>query len=170
MRAIASTATTRTGMANIAANVGRVLLGILSLFVAWGIGGYLGSVICPNSVLVGSRETLATKVGCSVAILAASLILRRYLLRSFGQALVCFATTEVIAFVIIVCFSGLTRLTLADVRFNIWWLYALTWNVVLAFLVGAVVGRFWDDWACSRTAGMNRGLEHAASDVRPKGE
>lgn len=168
MRAIASTATTRTGMSNIAANVGRVLLGTLSLFVAWGIGGYLGSVICPNSVLVGGRETLAAKVGCSVAILAVSLILRRYLLRSFGQALVCLATTEVIVFVIIVCISGLTRLTLANVRFNIWWLYALTWNVVLAFLVGTMVGQLWDDRVSNKPGGVNPGLEQAANGVPHK--
>jgi hypothetical protein len=139
------------GMSNIPANIVRISLGVLSLFVAWAIGGYLGSVISPNSVLVGGRETLAAKVGCSVAILIASIIIRRYLLRSFGPALLCLATTEVIVFVIIICFTGLTRLTLADVYFNVWWLFALTWNFVLAFLVGAVVGWFWDDWARKRT-------------------
>lgn len=170
MPVIASTVTTRAGMSNIAANMGRILLGILSLFLAWGIGGYIGSVICPNSVLVDGRETIAAKVGCAVAILAVSLVLCRYLLRSFVQALVCLVATEMIVLVIIVCVSGLTRLTLADVRFNLWWLGALTWNVVLAFLAGAVVGRSWDLWECNRTAGMNRESEHASSGVPPKGE
>ena len=161
-------ATTSTGMSHITANIGRIALGVLSLFGAWAIGGYLGSVICPNSVLVGGRETLAAKVGCSVAILIASLIIRRYLLRFLGLALLCLATTEVIVLAIIICVTGLTSWTWSDVRFNIWWLFALTWNVVLAFLVGAVVGRFWDDWAYNRTAGIKRGLEDAVNGVPHK--
>jgi len=158
-------ATTSTSMLHITAYIGRIALGVLSLFAAWVIGGYIGSVICPNSVLVGGRETLAAKVGCSVAILIVSLIIRRYLLRSLGSALVCLATTEVIVFVIIICFSGLTRFALADVRFNACWLFALTWNVVLAFLVGTMVGQIWDNRVSKRTGEVNPGLEQAAKGV-----
>jgi len=133
------------------ANIGRVCLGVLLLFAAWVFGGFLGSMVFPDSVLVGGRETLAGKVGCSVAILAIALIIRRYILRSFGLALVCLAATEIIALFIVMSFSGLTTLTLTDVRFNGWWVYALTWNVVTAFLIGTTAGHFWDRRAANQT-------------------
>jgi hypothetical protein len=138
-------------MPRAAANVGRVSLGVLLLFVAWVAGGFVGSLVFPDSVLVGGRETLAGKVGCSAAILAAALIIRRYILRSFGLALVCLAATEVIVLFIVMSVSGLTTLTLTDIRFNGWWVYALTWNVVVAFLVGITAGHFWDRRAANQT-------------------
>lgn len=153
-------------MSNIATNMRRIFLGIFSLVAAWAIGGYLGSIICPNSVFVGGRETLAAKIGCSVAILAVSIVLGRYLLRSFGLALVCLFITEVLVFVVIICITGLTRITIYDLYFNIWWLFALTWNVVLMFFVGTIAGRFWDDWACNRTSGANRGYKSAKDYVK----
>ncbi len=69
--------------------IGRVVLGVLSLFVVWFLGGYVGDAICPNSAMVGGREALAAKVGSSVAIFVAALIIRRHFLRSFGLALAC---------------------------------------------------------------------------------
>jgi hypothetical protein len=108
-------------------------------------------MVFPDSVLVGGRETLAGKVGCSVTILATAFIIRRYILRSFGLALVCLAATEVIVLFVVMSFSGLTTLTLADMRFNGWWVYALTWNVVAAFLVGITAGHFWDRRAANQT-------------------
>lgn len=131
-------------------NAGRVVLGVLSLFAAWALGGFLGSIIYPASVLVGGRESLAAKVGCSVAILVASLIVRRYLLRSFWLAVLCLATVEVLVLLIIMFVSGLTTLTLADVRFNAGWLYGLTWNVVVAFLFGTAIGYLWDRKAANK--------------------
>ena len=133
------------------ANVGRVLLGILVLFAAWVVGQYLGDIIYPGSILLWGMEALAAKVGSSVAILAASLILRRYLLHSFGLALVCLATTEFIVLFIIHCFTGFGTFPWIDLPFSGSWLYRLTWNVVLAFLIGTVVGQLWNDWARSST-------------------
>ena len=121
------------------------------LFAAWVVGGFLGSMVFPDSVLVGGRETLAGKVGCSVAILATALIIRRYILRSFGLALACLAATEVIVLFVVMSVSGLTTLTMTDIRFNGWWVYALTWNVVAAFLVGIAAGHFWDRRAANQT-------------------
>ena len=45
---------------------------------------------------------------------------------------------------IILGFSGLTSFSMADIRFNGWWLYALTWNVVVAFVLGVAAGHWWD--------------------------
>jgi hypothetical protein len=54
--------------------------------------------------------------------------------------------------------SGLTEPTLTDVGFNARTLYQLTWNVVIAFLIGAAAGQLWDNWAASRAAGRSGGL------------
>lgn len=126
------------------ANVGRILSGVVLLFLAWCLGGYVGETICPGTTLVGGRESLAGKVGCSVAILAAAVIARRYLLRSLGLSLTCLGITELVVLLIILGFSGLTSFSVADISFNGWWLYALTWNVVVAFILGAAVGHLWD--------------------------
>jgi hypothetical protein len=140
----------RNNASSTGANIGRIILAVLSLFVAWMLGGYVASNIYPYSAIVGGRETLAAKVGCSIAILVTSLVIRRYLLRSFGLALVCLAVTEIIVLLIIICFTGLTTPTLADIRFNAWWLYALTWNVIVAFLVGTVLGHLWETFTTSK--------------------
>jgi hypothetical protein len=130
-------------MQHLAAKTGRVLLGILSLFAAWALGGYVGDLLCPESSIVGGRESLAAKTGSSVAIVIASLVLGRYILRSFRLALLCLGSTELLVLLIIMGFSGLGMLALSDIRFNVWWLYAVTWNVVLAFLLGAGLGVLW---------------------------
>jgi len=126
-----------------AAKAGRVLLGVLSLFAAWALGGYVGEVICPQSAIVGGRESLAAKTGSSVAIAIASFVLGRYSLRSVRLALLCLGSTELLVMLIVMGFSGLGMLTMADIQFNIWWLYAVTWNVVLAFFLGAGLGVLW---------------------------
>lgn len=136
---------------------GRVCLGALSLFAAWFVGGYVGDAIRPESPLVGFREPLSGKIACSVAILLAAMVLRRYLLRSFGLAVLCLLATEVAVFIIIMCFSGLLRPSLTDIGFNAGTLYQLTWNVVIAFLIGVAAGQFWDNWATTKTAGLNHG-------------
>src|SRR5690348_14240618 len=126
-----------------AVKVCRVVLGVLSLFGAFALGGYFGDLICPNSPVVGGRESLGAKAGGSVAILCASVLTGRYVLRSFGLALLCLGSTELIALLIIMGFSGLGMVSIADIQFNVWWLYAATWNVVLAFLLGAGLGVLW---------------------------
>lgn len=143
-------------MSHICSTAGRVCLGALSLFGAWFLGGYVGDAIRPESPLVGFREPLSGKIACSVAILLAAVVLRRYLLRSFGQAVLCLLATEVAVFIIIMCFSGLLRPNLTDIGFNAETLYQLTWNVVIAFLIGAVAGQFWADWTAPK-AGLNHG-------------
>jgi len=82
-------------MSHVFGIAGRVCLGVLSLFLAFFIGGYVGITIAPGSPLVGWREPLSGKIGCSVAILLAAVVLRRYLLRSFGLAVLCLFATEV---------------------------------------------------------------------------
>ncbi len=133
----------------------RTLVGVVSLFAAFALGGYLGDLAFPQSAVVGGRESLAGKTGGSVAILIASLLLGRYVLRSVGSALLCLAATEIIALLIIVGFSGLTTLTMADISFNAWWLYAVTWNVVLAFLLGAGFGLLWSRRAANPQSGAD---------------
>ncbi len=81
----------------------------------------------------------------------------RYVLRSFGLALLCLGSTEVIALLIITGFSGLGMLTIADIRFNAWWLYAVTWNVVLAFLLGAGLGVLWSRRAANNVPEVTAG-------------
>ena len=131
------------------------LFGALSLFGAWFLGGYVGAAIPSKSPLVGYSEPLAGKIACSVAILLAAVVLRRYLLRSFGLAVLCLLATEVVVFLIITAFSGLTTLT--DIGFNAETLYQLTWNVVIAFLIGAAAGQSWDNRAATKAAGMDHG-------------
>jgi len=139
------------------ANIGRIFLAVFLLFLTWAVAGYLSNIIWPKSAFVGSGggETIAGKVGCSIGILIASLAIRRYLLRSFVLMLVCLALTEIIVLVIIICFTGLTRFAFSDIRFNAWWLYALTWNVVAAFLIGTVVGQFWEKLTASKPTKMS---------------
>ena len=64
-------------MQHTSVKIGRVVLGVLSLFVAWFLGGYVGNAIYPNSSVVGGMEALAAKAGSSVAIFVAALIIRR---------------------------------------------------------------------------------------------
>mgnify|MGYP000993234737 CR=1 FL=1 len=143
-------------MSHVFGIAGRVCLGVLSLFLAFFIGGYVGITIAPGSPLVGWREPLSGKIGCSVAILLAAVVLRRYLLRSFGLAVLCLFATEVAVFIIIMSISGLTKPTLTDIGFNAGILYQITWNVVIAFLIGTVAGQFWDNWASKADALKNR--------------
>lgn len=112
------------------------------MFVAYLAGALLFSYLFPDSARANRMEMVADKVGASAGILITSLFLRRYLLRSIMLALLCLAVTEVIVLVIILQFTGLT--TLCDIGFNVRWLYSLTWNVVVAFLFGTVIGHVWD--------------------------
>jgi uncharacterized membrane protein len=125
------------------ANVGRILTGVVLLFAAFALGGYLGGALFPESARVSKMEMLADKVGSSIGIMVASLLLARFLFRSIGVALICLAATEAVVFVIILQITGLSSFTLSDVRFNVGWLYSLTWNVVVAFVFGSLLGHLW---------------------------
>ena len=48
-------------MQHTSVKIGRVVLGVLSLFVAWFLGGYVGNAIYPNSSVVGGMEAIAAK-------------------------------------------------------------------------------------------------------------
>lgn len=88
-------------------------------------------------------EMLTDKIGASIGIVIAALLLRRYLLRSFGMALACLVATEVAALLIILCFTGLP-VDRVDLHNDGQWLYTMTWNVVISYLIGAVLGHWWD--------------------------
>lgn len=134
-------------MPRIIANGCRVLAGVIVLFIAYVASALLCSYLFPDSARANKMEMVADKVGASVGILIASVFLRRYLLRSFRLALLCLAVTEIAVLVIILQFTGLTTPTLSDISFNVEWLYSLTWNVVVTFLLGAGVGHIWDQAA-----------------------
>ena len=130
-------------MSSTAANVGRVLVGVVLLFAVWALGGYLGGSLFPESHLVSKMETLTSKIGSSIGIVLGALLIRRFLLRSIGLALICLTATEVVVFFIILHFTGLLSFALSDLSFNVGWLYSITWNVVVAFLFGMIVGHYW---------------------------
>lgn len=132
-------------------NVGRILAGVFLLFVAYVVGAYLCSSLFPESARANKMEMLADKVGASIGIAVAALLLRRFFLRSFGLALICLAATEVVVYIIILQFTGLLEFTLFDLRFNVGWLYTLTWNVVAAFLIGVAIGHLWDRRAAKKS-------------------
>jgi hypothetical protein len=137
------------------ANLGRVFLGVLLLLMAWFLGLYVGSYVCPQTVLLNKLETLASKVGCSVSIILASAILRRYIYDSFGLALACLAATEVVVFLVVMSVTGLWSLTVINISFNTSWLWRLTWNVAIAFLIGTILGQLWKKWADQDKDGPN---------------
>ena len=125
----------------------KVFLGVILLLIAWDGGGFIGNRVCPGSISVNIIETLATKVSCSVTVMLAALILRRYLYNSSILACTCLVATEFIAFIVIMFFTRLWPLTIDDLLFNGRWLWRLTWNVVIAFVLGTVVGHLCQQWS-----------------------
>lgn len=126
------------------ANGGRALAGVVLLFLAYVTGALVCGYLFPCAARANKMEMVTDKIGASVGIFIAAVLLRRYFLRSFGFVLLCLAATEIVALVIIVMVTGLVSLTLFDITFNLQWLYAMTWNVVIAYLLGAAVGHVWD--------------------------
>ena len=55
-RAVIGDLSVRCNMPRATANIGRVCLGVLMLFAAWVVGGFLGSMVFPDWVLVGGRD------------------------------------------------------------------------------------------------------------------
>jgi len=118
----------------------KVLGCCIAVMIAWAIGGYLGDLLAPHSGLVNKVETIAGKFGASVGVFMAAVILRLFLIKSTRLMLMSLIAIECIALIVIVFFTGLYRLTGLDIEFNIGWLFALTWNVVLMFIIGTWVG------------------------------
>lgn len=132
-------------MAKLVDNLIRVSLGVLLILVVWALGGYLGGLLWPQDASLNKIETLSSKVGSSVAIILASCILRRFIYGSFGWALTCLAATEFVVLLIIMFVYGWS-LTAFDIAIYGRWLWKLTWNVVIAFLIGILIGQLWKKW------------------------
>ncbi len=133
------------------ANAGRVAAGVVILFIAYVTGASLCSWLFPNGPRANRMEMLTDKTGESMVIVIAALFLRRYLLRSFGMALVCLVATELVALAIILCFTGLP-VDGMDLHNTARWLYLMTWNVVASYLFGIAIGHWWDTrTACTET-------------------
>ena len=113
------------------------------MFAAYLLGGYIGGSVTPESFGINKMETVATKVGSSVAIMVVSFALERFVFRSLEVALVCFAVTEAVVLLIILEITGLSLLNASDLAFNLGWLYSITWNVFVAFVIGIALGHLW---------------------------
>lgn len=120
----------------------RICVGIVAVVLAWAIGGYIASTIFQNQPLLNKMETSSGKIGASIAILGVSFLLGRHLFRSLSQILVCFITTEIIVFLVIIQCTGLWPVTWFDFSFNMSWLFTMTWNVAIAYFIGAGIGHF----------------------------
>jgi hypothetical protein len=120
-----------------------VPIGVVALFAAYILGGYIGGSVLPESFGINKMETVATKVGSSVAITIVSFALARFVFRSLDVALVCFAVTEAVVLLIIVQITGLSLSNASDFAFNLGWLYSITWNVFIAFVIGTALGHLW---------------------------
>jgi len=112
----------------------------MAVMVAWILGGYWGDLLAPHSGLVNKVETFAGKFGASAGVFITAVILRLFLVKSARLMLISLVAIECLALIIIVFFTGLYRFTLFDFKFNLSWLFALTWNVVLMFTIGTWAG------------------------------
>ncbi len=119
-RAVIGDLSVRCNMPRATANIGRVCLGVLMLFAAWVVGGFLGSMVFPDWVLVGGRDPRGE--GGEFSSHPSHRFDHPALhLAIFGLALVCLAGAEIIVLFVVMGFSGLTTLTLTNIRFNGWW-------------------------------------------------
>ena len=144
------------------ANVGRILLSVVALFVAWIAGGFLVDRVFPGTFLMYRMESVAGKAGSTLGVVVVAVILRRYLLRSFALALICLASTELVVLLIAFAITGLWSLAWSDVRYNLWWVYVFTWNVVVGFFIGAGIGHLWDHRAAINPVQRTRASARAA--------
>ena len=111
----------------------RTAAGVAAIFVAYWLGVIAGDSLFPSSGFANRMEPMASKIGASVAVFLAGLVLRRYVIRTLTMAAICLLLVEILVALIIDIVNG----------FDLWWLYALTWNVVLTFIAGTVLGQFW---------------------------
>lgn len=123
--------------------LGRVILSVILLFTAYIVGGLLGLAFDPHSPSVTGMETYSLKIGSSISIVFISFLIGRYICKSFKMALACLGVTELVVLLIIIfVYGGPGALKSDNTRANVlWWLWELTWNVVVAFLVGTVFAR-----------------------------
>ncbi len=128
-----------------------VPVGVIALFAAHLLGGYIGGSVFPGSFGINKMETIATKVGSSVAVMVVSLALARFVFRSLKVALVCFAVTEAVVLLIILQITDLSLSNASDLAFNLGWLYSVTWNVFLAFVIGTALGHWWYHLAANKS-------------------
>ncbi len=119
------------------------------LFAAWWLAGLVADGLFPQAVVGRQVESLSADVGSTVGVLLASILLRRYVVRSFWLAVACITTTEVAVLLIISKVAGLPSFSyldmfVSDMAFNLGWLFDVTWNVIAAFAIGSLIGHFWD--------------------------
>jgi hypothetical protein len=118
----------------------RIALSLFVLTGAWAIGGFIGSRIIPHAQLINKMETLPGKIGSSICILVVTFLLTKYFLKSFCQIVLCFVVIEIFVLIVIVSLTGIWRLRWFDLCFNMGWLFTMTWNVAIAYAVGAAIG------------------------------
>lgn len=128
-----------------------VPIGVIALFAAHLLGAYIGGSVLPESFGINKMETVATKVGSSAAIMVVSVALARFVFRSLEVALVCFAVTEAVVLLIILQITGLSLSNGSDLAFNLEWLYSITWNVFIAFVIGTALGHLWYHSAANKS-------------------
>lgn len=114
-----------------------VLLGVAVLFIAYACGAFVGDRLIPGGLSPGP-ESFGSRVGASVAILVAAVLLRRYVLRSLRPTLMCLAVAESVALLLLFVAMDYS-LVFAGV-----YLLLFTWNVVAAFLAGSLAAELWD--------------------------
>jgi multisubunit Na+/H+ antiporter MnhG subunit len=131
MKTLMSSLATITGR-----DIAHVALGVIALFIAYALGVSIAENLYPES-MHNRIESIAGKFGASVGVLAVSVVFMRFLFRSPMLALVCLLTTEAFASAIIFRFTG------PDIVYTFGWLYRITWNIVIAFLMGTAVGYLW---------------------------
>ena len=121
-------------------NIIKIFGAITILILAWIVGGILGNAILPSSPLINKMETGAGKIGSSIVILIASFFLVQKLLKDIWQAIACIIGAEIFVLLIVLFVTGLWSFAWLDICFNIVWLYTMTWNVVVSYLIGASIG------------------------------
>ena len=121
-------------------NIIKIIGAIAILILAWIVGGIIGNAILPSSPLINKMETGAGKLGASIAILISSFFLIQKLLKDIWQAIACIIGAEIFVLLIVFFITGLWSFTWFDICFNIGWLYTMTWNVVVAYILGVSIG------------------------------
>ncbi|MCX6227139.1 MAG: hypothetical protein NTV01_20710 [Bacteroidia bacterium] len=118
----------------------RIALSLFALVGAWVIGGFIGSRIITHAQLINKMETLPDKIGSSIGVLIVAFLLTKYIFKSFRQVVLCFIVVEIFALIVVLSVTQLWSFTWFDLKFNIEWLYTMTWNVAIAYAIGVAIG------------------------------
>jgi hypothetical protein len=114
------------------------------------VGGLLGDALFSDVETIGRFETVGTKLGVSITVSACALFLCRYAWLSLWQAGICLLAIEgvflAVAF-LIATGGSLSEMHATEIDLIVFWVTGLTWNIVLAFPIGAVIGYAWRKWA-----------------------